>query len=57
MKERKVSEKFGSFSAGKQKTFAEPEVLFESLAEEDGIMLSDGFNGQHEYDTSADWLD
>ena len=57
MKERKVSEKFGSFSAGKQKAFAEPEVLFESLAEEDGIMLSDGFNGQHEYDTSADWLD
>ena len=57
MEERKVPEKVGPFSGKTQKAFTEPDVDIDMLADEDSILMSDGFNGQHDYDPFADWED
>ena len=37
--------------------FVEPAVNIESFDEDDVIMTSAGFNGQHEFDPFASWED
>ena len=41
----------------KAKAFTEPFIEIEELLDEDSVFMSEGFNGQHDYDPSAEWED